>query len=93
LGTGRQSKSLPQRHSIGDALTQFPVVPVLDALEDERPQHLMCCQSAAPARWLLLHWIDTWKPEDLGQVLDANKIKTGLNVVFLWHGKQVHELT
>jgi CRISPR-associated protein Csd1 len=45
-----------------------------------------------PALRELLHWIDTWKPKDVGQVLDATKIKPGLNVVFLWHGKQVHEL-
>jgi hypothetical protein len=38
-------RELTQRHSIGNAFTQFTVVPVLDALENERPQNLFRRQS------------------------------------------------
>src|SRR5262249_57683132 len=44
-------RELPQRHSIGDAFTQFTVVPVLDALENERAQDLLRRQSPATGFW------------------------------------------
>src|SRR5215471_3064437 len=45
-------RELAQRHSIGDALAQLAVVPVLNALENERAQNLLRRQSAATALWI-----------------------------------------
>ena len=45
-------RELAQRHSIRNALTQLAVVPVLDALENERAQDLLRRQSASTALWI-----------------------------------------